>query len=202
MIFSTSFFPLSLILVEYLMARNPFADPAPPDNPWASNQDIGGPRYGNAYEDDQHNRPPSYQQPPSSTTHHWNESNKTELHAMDVYNDKNNAWDTTSYQPTGVQDAYQFAGKAVYGNQPDTFGTAYSSVPSASPAAPSSGDAHKNTAGGVAEEGTSTTPVSIGNHTGHPSKARLGLRAAQLITGVGHLGFAAGASPVRWMGDM
>ncbi|KAI7883794.1 hypothetical protein K492DRAFT_125860 [Lichtheimia hyalospora FSU 10163] len=39
---------------------------------------------------------------------------------------------------------------------------------------------------------SATTPVA---HTGRPSAKRLGIRVAQLVAAIGHLGFAAGASP-------
>ncbi|KAF7724453.1 hypothetical protein EC973_000962 [Apophysomyces ossiformis] len=188
-----------------MTGTNPFED-----NPWTGNS--GGPRFGNAYEDDsgKHETYPNmtmspepgsaYQStsgpplPPRSpaqavrmpspsdyrtttttatSTTVWNESNKTEYHPPEV---------------TQPQDAYQYSGTR-FGNQEFSTANAYSSSPQPTPSP-------KPEAAAVQ---AALPPVYQGHK--NPSKLRVLLRVLQLITSVGSLGFAAGASPVRKRGQ-
>lgn len=193
------------------MAQNPFSDPVT-HNAWQQ-QESSGPKYGNAYEEDEMN---------AWQGGGWNPQEKTEAHPMETYYSADPAASSQSpgyhqqqppagdaYQQGGSgggyahqpMDAYQFAGTR-YANQADDHAA---SSPSTATAGGDSGKhlssysrvatherASKQT-GVNAHDGASATAVA---HTGRPSVKRLGIRVAQLVAAVGHLGFAAGASPV------
>ncbi|KAI8137262.1 hypothetical protein BJV82DRAFT_636350 [Fennellomyces sp. T-0311] len=163
------------------MANNPFED-----NPW-STQGGNGPKFGNAYEDDSQNawsgstRMPSPSDYRASSNNAWNESNKTEYPHSDS-------------PPTANQDAYQFAGTRL-GNTTMDDGNAYSKVQVSSdagspPPLPAGGKPRPNQA--QVEE---ALPQKWDDSRMNPNKWRLLLRFLQLIAAIGHLGFAAGASP-------
>lgn len=108
------------------------------------------------------------------------ECDKTEYYSMDPYEDQKIAWD----QPSSVADAYQYTGTR-YGNAPDAFargGDDYTTIDTSSPTPQSKSQIHDE-----------PQPLPV---TAHPSRKRLILRIIQLLAAVGHLGFAAGASPV------
>ncbi|KAI7848012.1 hypothetical protein BDC45DRAFT_610651 [Circinella umbellata] len=182
------------------MANNPFEE-----NPWSAQNANAGPRFGNAYEEDNNawsgnnsstTRMPSpsdYRAPTATTTtttSAWTESNKTEY--------PENAYERVdSASPS--QDAYQFAGTRLGGVQDTDTGGAYSKVqvdsntsPSSSPApVPAGGKARPNNTGDVQE----ALPPVWDKSRMNPNKWRLLLRFLQLIGSIGSLGFAAGASP-------
>ncbi|KAF7728280.1 hypothetical protein EC973_006454 [Apophysomyces ossiformis] len=186
---------------------NPFEDPS--GNPWSHSYgaQTEGPRFGNAYEDSQNAWQPSSQagstafvphQMPSPSdyrTNTWNESNKTEMQ---------NTWDQqpiSSPPPVASQDAYQFAGTRL-GNQSAEAGNAYSPVQAQTPStAPVSTPA--KTKPSSAEVEAALPPVWDDSRM-NPSKLRLLLRLLQFLASIGHLGFAAGASPailsILWSG--
>ncbi|KAI9494129.1 hypothetical protein BDB00DRAFT_819710 [Zychaea mexicana] len=190
------------------MANNPFED-----NPW-SNQAGGGPRFGNAYEDDPHNAwsssnngstrmpsPSDYRASNNNSTsmNAWNESNKTEYPAGTTDSPYERVSTSTPTQP---QDAYQFAGTRLGGDADDGGGgggNAYSKVQVSSdtsspsprpPPTPAGGKPRPNQA-----EVEEALPPAWDKSRMNPNKWRLLLRALQLIAAIGHLGFAAGASP-------
>lgn len=151
-------------------------------NAWAND---GGPRYGNAYEDTPINMPsPTHHQqnspyitqkmPSPSDYNAWQESNKT--------------LEEPSASPT--QNAYQYSGTP-YGNT-NTTSNAYSPQV----AHQTVNQPHKIEAPmTVAEE--EQAPVVVKRDI--PSKIRWVLRIVLLVAAIGHLGFAAGASPVRYI---
>lgn len=164
--------------------------------------DTGGPRYGNAYDNTPMSPPPATfgspalpprNKPPTSpygtqrmpspsdyhqtslpTTNAWQESNKT-------LDEDRNAW---SPSPT-PQNAYQYTGTA-YGNTATGSENVYSPQPA------------------VNQEHKIESPMAVSDneatynhpHTSFYSKIRFYIRIALLIAAIGHLGFAAGASPV------
>lgn len=202
-------------LCSTTMAQNPFSDPVT-HNAWQQ-QESSGPKYGNAYEEDEMN---------AWQGGGWNPQEKTEAHPMETYYSADPAASSQSpgyhqqqqqqppagdaYQQGGgfahqPMDAYQFAGTR-YANQADDHAA---SSPSTATAGGDSGKhlssysrvatherASKQT-GGNAHDGASATAAVA--HTGRPSVKRLGIRVAQLVAAVGHLGFAAGASPVSYI---
>lgn len=189
------------------MHNNPFDE-----NPWTGQNN--GPRFGNAYEDDSNNAwsnsgpdpamtgrmpSPSDYRPPIS--HHnnsaWSESNKTEYPAG--HDEPQNAWsqpDDRSNTATPT-NAYQYAGTR-FGNQDSDPGNAYSKVQvdGNTAAAPSPTAAGNNKPKPNAAEVEGALPPVWDKSRMNPSKLRLAFRFLQLIASVGHLGFAAGASPV------
>lgn len=174
-------------------------------NPFETNNTSDGPRYGNAYE----NTPPpaaaspalpprsnpatagspygtqrmpspsDYHQPPVATHHNaWQESNKT----LDE--------DRSAYSPSPQpQNAYQYTGTQ-YGNT-STTGNAYSPQPAS---ATLNEHNHKIEAPMTVSDNEATYNTS--SKAGLPSKIRFLIRVILFIAGIGHLGFAAGASPV------
>lgn len=172
---------------------NPFEE----NNPW-SNQATPGPRFGNAYEDDDNNAWQGSNKMPSpsdyrSTPTNWTESTKIEQPAPSAspkYNFDNSA------TPVGAsENAYQFSGTRL-GNQDFGGGDAYSKVQVENNAA--SPSPVPTPAGGKPrpEEVEGALPPVWDDKRLNPSKLRLLLRFLQFIAAVGHLGFAAGASPV------
>jgi hypothetical protein len=183
-------------------------------NPW-QNQPTNGPRFGNAYESEPINSPygntygqTTMPQPGVSSSGYNNawshkESNKTEylndgtnMQYIPTYpppQQNSSPYDTSAYSPMPAkQDAYQYSGTA-YGNQPQPTGSAYSSVPVVdNPTKP------------VGPTNQSTTMVTAGPKPWNgeiyhrPSISRLCLRFIILLAGIGHLGFAAGAQPVKY----
>ncbi|KAG0165993.1 hypothetical protein DFQ28_007952 [Apophysomyces sp. BC1034] len=176
---------------------NPFDDPS--GNPWgqSSATNVEGPRFGNAYDDSQN----AWQPPPQGSAsfvaqrmpspsdyraHMWSESNKTE--------ETNNTWDQqpiTSPAPVASQDAYQYAGTRLGTQLPDA-GNAYSSLPSQTPSASPLPTAKPKP---LTTEAQAALPPVWDDSRMNPSKLRLLLRFLQFLASVGHLGFAAGASP-------
>ncbi|KAI7892067.1 uncharacterized protein EV154DRAFT_400149, partial [Mucor mucedo] len=122
--------------------------------------------------------PSDYHQTSLPTTNAWQESNKT-------LDEDRNAW---SSSPTPHQNAYQYTGTA-YGNTATGSENVYSPQPAA---ATINEQSHKI-----------ETPMAVSDneatynnkHTSLYSKIRFYIRIALLIAGIGHLGFAAGASP-------
>ncbi|KAI9275670.1 hypothetical protein BDA99DRAFT_496163 [Phascolomyces articulosus] len=181
------------------MANNPFEE-----NPWSSQQASSGPRFGNAYEDDNINNttrmpsPSDYRAPTTTTTtthtsntmNAWNESNKTEYPTSD-----------SPYERVGSaspnQDAYQFAGTRLGNQEFSDPSSAYSKVqissenntPSPKPV-PAGGKPRPSQ-----NEIQESLPPVWDKSRLNPNKWRLLLRFLQLIAAIGHLGFAAGASP-------
>ncbi|OBZ90727.1 hypothetical protein A0J61_01220 [Choanephora cucurbitarum] len=177
---------------------NPF-DEAGGRNPWSNPNE--GPRFGNAYEDStpvpaasaspalppRKNSPFVAQRMPSpsdysSPVNAWQESNKT-LDEPD-----RNAWSSSpAPQPA---NAYQYSGTA-YGNTSNT-GNAYSS-------AVNNNDNNQTEAAPASQKIETQMSVNDTAHvappSGRPSKIRVLLRVILFIAAVGHLGFAAGASP-------
>ncbi|KAI8332351.1 hypothetical protein BC941DRAFT_474132 [Chlamydoabsidia padenii] len=163
--------------------NNPFEES---QNPWSNESTgtpTGGPRFGNAYEDNNNSwsgRMPS----PSDYQHQHNntrvESNKTEYVPGQ----------SPSPSPASPPNAYQFAGTRL-GNQDYTTGNAYgsSSPPATPPRRPA--DTENNTT----ENKDEALPPVWDERRMHPSKLRLLLRFVLFVAAVGHLGFAAGASP-------
>lgn len=173
-------------------------------NPFETNTSEG-PRYGNAYE----NTPPpsaspalpprnkptatsspygtqrmpspsNYHQPPVAATHQnaWQESNKT----LDE--------DRSAYSPSPQpQNAYQYTGTQ-YGNT-STTANAYSPQPAS---ATLNEHNHKIEAPMTVSDNEATYNTT--SKAGLPSKIRFLIRVILFIAGIGHLGFAAGASPV------
>ncbi|ORY96950.1 hypothetical protein BCR43DRAFT_492542 [Syncephalastrum racemosum] len=196
-----------------MAGKNPF------DDPWQPQQDqpCEGPRFGNAYEDDSNNNawdgstmqmpePVSLQKNPHGPSGGaWSDSAKTEDHPMTAYystkHEQPEAWNTVYNEQRSPPmmasggDAYRYAGTRL-GNQEDSFqGNSYSIVDTSSPAVAAATGAGKPTA-------SSPTTLESGvprpyDPTASPSSKRLLLRIGQLLASIGHLGFAAGASPVR-----
>lgn len=179
---------------------NPFEESAPNQNPWSNTNTNNGPIYGNAYEstnissaspalpprkpaNNTASSPYGTQRMPSPSDYSnntpvvnaWQESNKT----LDEQDFGRNS-------PQQPVNAYQYAGTA-YGNT-STPATAYSPQPT-----------HNTTAANAAKIESPMTvtdsPTAV-NRGDLPSKIRLLLRVVLFISAVGHLGFAAGASPV------
>ncbi|PHZ09779.1 uncharacterized protein RHIMIDRAFT_245976 [Rhizopus microsporus ATCC 52813] len=167
--------------------NNPFEDTS--HNPWSDS----GPKYGNAYEGSSSPAlpprvketptlvssspygtqrmpsPSAYQQPPVANA--WQESNKT----LD--------------EPQHHTNAYQYSGTP-YANSP-TLANAYSPQPTHTTA--TINDINNNN-----NNNTKAESVNLPSATRtKPSKLRVLLRIILFIFAVGHLGFAAGASPVR-----
>lgn len=173
---------------------NPFEEN---QNPWSNDSTgtpTGGPRFGNAYEDNNNNnnswngRMPS----PSDYQHNTNnnrvESNKTEYVPGQ------------SPPPSSPANAYQFAGTRL-GTQDYSTGNAYgppgsSSPPATPPRRPATTEPETNQATGNKDE---ALPPVWDDSRMHPSKLRLALRFVLFVAAVGHLGFAAGASPVSYL---
>lgn len=180
-----------------MTGNNPFEE----NNPWgtSSNAAPTGPRFGNAYEDDNNawnggpvNHMPSpsdYRSNASTTNNAWSESTKIETTASEG-NPSPIATPANAYQYSGTRFANQ-----------DTFaGDAYSKVqvndgstPSPAPT-PAGGKPRPNQ-----EQLQEALPPKWDDARMNPSKRRLLLRGGQLIAAIGHLGFAAGASPVSNM---
>ncbi|KAG2234288.1 hypothetical protein BDF21DRAFT_492290 [Thamnidium elegans] len=179
-------------------------------NPFEENS---GPRYGNAYEStpaptlggagspalpprnkpptDTNNSPYGTQRMPSPSNYHqtslptstnaWQESNKT-------LDEDRNAWSP----PPQPQSAYQYTGTA-YGNTAST-ANAYS------PTTPNNNNPVSPTLDNTSKI---EAPMSVSDNeatynskpTGKFSKIRFFIRIALVVAGIGHLGFAAGASP-------
>lgn len=147
-------------------------------NPW---QEQNGPRFGNAYEDNNTgNYGNAYGQPQmnmpmpgfSATGYNnaWTESNKTE-------------YDPVPPQNVTPHNAYQYSGTP-YGNQPQNTGGAYSNIPAeTTPTEPNKAN------------NESTSPPTNDKHRS-PNQGRFWLSLITLLASIGHLGFAAGARPV------
>jgi hypothetical protein len=185
-------------------------------NPFEENNN--GPRYGNAYESSSVSSPPptfggspalpprnkpqvttdvsntnspygtqrmpspsDYNHTTTTTTNAWQESNKT-------LDEDRNAW-SPSPQP---QNAYQYSGTP-YGNTANTE-NAYSPQP-ASATLNTNSNEHSNKI--ESPMTVSDNDVTYNSHASSlPSKIRLLIRTVLFVFGIGHLGFAAGASPV------
>jgi hypothetical protein len=185
---------------------NPFEDSSS-QNPWSNNGgNSQGPRYGNAYDttnNTTHIPPPVLSSPalpprnptspygtqrmpsPSDYNHTnqpvvnaWQESNKT----LDEGN--RNAWSPSPQPPA---NAYQYTGTA-YGNSP-TISNAYS---------PQTADVEPNTSHKIETPMSVVDDTTTNKRAGLPSKIRILLRLVLFIAAIGHLGFAAGASPVSY----
>lgn len=180
---------------------NPFEEPSSNQNPWSSpSANSNGPLYGNAYEstnissaspalpprkpaNNTASSPYGTQRMPSPSDYAnntpvvnaWQESNKT----LDEQEFGRNS-------PQQPVNAYQYTGTA-YGNT-STPATAYSPQPVHNNAA--------NTTSKIETPMTVTDSPATVNRADLPSKIRLLLRVVLFISAVGHLGFAAGASPV------
>lgn len=171
---------------------NPFEDN---QNAWSNND---GPRYGNAYESTP--TPPAVPALPPRKNN--NSTNKTQvpnspfqtqrMPSPSAYN--NNAWAAESNKtleearnspvPAPI-NAYQYSGTP-YGNSPQMTNTSVDN----------SNKEHKPH---KIEAPMSIADSPMGRDTASlPSKIRLGLRVTLFIAAVGHLGFAAGASPVSY----
>lgn len=180
---------------------NPFEEPTSNQNPWSNtaNNTGNGPIYGNAYEsanissaspalpprkpaNNTASLPYGTQRMPSPSDYSnntpvvnaWQESNKT-LDEQDLHRNS----------PQPPMNAYQYTGTA-YGNTSSP-ASAYSPQP-----------AHTIPATNTKIESPMTvtdSPTTV-NRGDLPSKIRLILRIVLFISAVGHLGFAAGASPV------
>lgn len=140
-------------------------------NPFSQSQPPQGPRYGNAYD----TTPNTYEQPvalpPFSATGYNNawgeESNKTEYNTAPMPA-------PIHFEPPIQQSAYKYAGTP-YANQEHPV---YSPV--------------------ATQEGKPVGPDPWNGETYQPpSKGRFWLRFIILLASVGHLGFAAGARPVK-----
>ncbi|KAF1800351.1 hypothetical protein FB192DRAFT_1380282 [Mucor lusitanicus] len=179
---------------------NPFEEPSSNQNPWSSpSANSNGPLYGNAYEstnissaspalpprkpaNNTASSPYGTQRMPSPSDYAnntpvvnaWQESNKT----LDEQEFGRNS-------PQQPVNAYQYTGTA-YGNT-STPATAYSPQPVHNNAA--------NTTSKIETPMTVTDSPATVNRADLPSKIRLLLRVVLFISAVGHLGFAAGASP-------
>ncbi|KAG1145367.1 hypothetical protein G6F37_004013 [Rhizopus arrhizus] len=158
-------------------------------NPW---QDPHGPRYGNAYEDE------------SSAAYYVNSYGQPQMPMpMPGYSATgyNNAWNTesnkTEQEPVPQsnfvpQDAYQYSGTA-YGNQPQNTGGAYSHV--------SMNDIHQQESPKKENENTTMdTAGGGGDAYCKPPQLRFWLPLVAFLASIGHLGFAAGARPVKRKG--
>jgi hypothetical protein len=178
-------------------------------NPWQNSQqqEGGGPRYGNAYESN--SNPPygnAYEQPSSYTPQQQNsdtispfsatgynnawsrgESNKTEYNNNDNFN-------SVSPQPQHQQDAYQYTGTR-YGNQAYQSG-AYSAAP---PAEQETYQQSPQPTNNSKPNNESVGPDVWNGEIYHtPNKWRFWLRFVMFLASIGHLGFAAGARPVKY----
>ncbi|KAI7884569.1 hypothetical protein K492DRAFT_158215 [Lichtheimia hyalospora FSU 10163] len=189
-----------------MTGNNPFED-----NPW-SGTNNNGPRFGNAYEDDNSNAwstpsqqhrstpdpvprmpsPSDYRTNSTVQQTSWNESNKTE------YPTTSSAWDQdppTSI-PSTPQNAYQYSGTRYASptlNNTYESDNAYSKTEVTSqstPPPPAGGKPRPNK-----NDAETALPPVWDEKRLNPSKLRLLLRFLQLIASIGHLGFAAGASP-------
>lgn len=162
-------------------------------NPWKGEpqyNNAGNPPYGNAYENTTTTNQPAAGFSSTGYYNAWTqESNKTEYTT-----NNNNAWDSTpshyqqvppqspyaannSVQPQ--QDAYRYTGTP-YGNQ--------SNQPNAYSQPNKQQQQNKQSAG----------PDPWNGEVYHtPNKWRFWLRFVLLLASIGHLGFAAGARPVR-----
>ncbi|KAI8078939.1 uncharacterized protein B0P05DRAFT_541764 [Gilbertella persicaria] len=182
---------------------NPFEETTA-QNPWSNHNDVG-PRYGNAYESSspapamaagspalpprknvanspyntQRMPSPSDYTSPAPVVNAWQESNKT------LDENERNAWSSSpAPAPAQPANAYQYAGTP-YGNTSNVE-NAYS--PAVSHPEPASQKIETQMS---INDNASVSPVS----TGRPSRIRVLLRIILFIAAVGHLGFAAGASP-------
>ncbi|KAI8968379.1 hypothetical protein BDF20DRAFT_828270 [Mycotypha africana] len=131
------------------------------------------------------------------------ESNKT-LAEDDIVDHGRNAWSTNSPQPQTI-NAYQYSGTA-YGNTPTMAHTnAYSNQPAARMDADHPDDANNKleTSNDASKKKKKKDNDFLDNAMKKdgslPSKIRLLLRFILLVAAVGHLGFAAGASPFSGM---
>ncbi|ORZ14599.1 hypothetical protein BCR42DRAFT_417264 [Absidia repens] len=177
--------------------NNPFEESSAVQNPWSnesSSTPSGGPRFGNAYEDNNNSwsgrmpSPSDYRQNDVNQQPRM-ESNKTEY--------------VPSPSPSPASpggNAYQFTGTRL-GNQDNQFGNAYGS-PSATPVNPPATPPRRpatttpnDTTGNDGNKDDALPPVWDDRRM-NPSKLRLLLRFVLFVAAVGHLGFAAGASPV------
>ncbi|GAB5588273.1 hypothetical protein Unana1_03173 [Umbelopsis nana] len=187
--------------------HNPFASDEPNANPWSgpSANNAGGPAYGNAYEDSANNnstwnygsmRMPEPSIPtaksPLGTMNRINTPNQYSNNAWDTdktevpAEDGHNTWNGASPSMAN-QNAYQYSGTR-YGNT-DTTGNAYSAASDPAPATENAAQTPKPDAA------SALPPVWTETSQSKPSKSRLGLRFVQLISCIGSIGFAAGASP-------
>ncbi|KAI8089078.1 uncharacterized protein BX664DRAFT_279798 [Halteromyces radiatus] len=163
--------------------NNPFENTSTTQNPWSneptSTTPTGGPRFGNAYEDSGWSgRMPS----PSDYRHQTRtESNKIEYSSED--------------QQQANVNAYEFSGTR-FGNQEQHLGNAYSpvSTPTITPATPPRRPDTTETTSNKPDASSALPPVWDERRM-HPSKWRLLSRFILFIAAIGHLGFAAGASP-------
>ncbi|KAI8071581.1 hypothetical protein BC940DRAFT_233987 [Gongronella butleri] len=121
--------------------------------------------------------PTQYRQPPRV------ESNKTEF--------------TPEVHDTNNNNAYEFSGTR-FGNQENSVSNAYTATPTlsaSSPAPPPVPTTPRPTNETNDDNNTGGLPPAWDDRRMHPSKWRLLLRFIQFIASIGHLGFAAGASP-------
>ncbi|ORX56746.1 hypothetical protein DM01DRAFT_1234472 [Hesseltinella vesiculosa] len=179
-----------------MTANNPFEESS---NPWSS-EAASGPRFGNAYEDSGQNNnswrmpsPSDYRHESNKieTTH--NESTKVEFNPQVHEQDTSTAWEApASSRQTPDSNAYQFSGTR-YGNVDHHSGNAYSAAPVAATPPPLPETPRPSNKSNKDDNGL---PPAWDDKRMHPSKWRALLRFIQLIASIGHLGFAAGASPV------
>ncbi|KAI9321050.1 hypothetical protein BX666DRAFT_1267160 [Dichotomocladium elegans] len=170
--------------------NNPFED----GNPWSSN--ANGPRYGNAYDNDDRNPwtggsvgTPNRMPSPSN---YRTESNKTEYPS-----ENDNAWDHTATSVAAPANAYQYSGTRFNANENSSFSgsnNAYTKteISSANTPEPAGGKPRP-----PQEQVEAALPPKWDDARMNPSKLRLLLRTLQLVAAIGHLGFAAGASPTE-----
>lgn len=177
---------------------NPFEEPASGQNPWSSTSPNNGPIYGNAYEstnissaspalpprkpaNNTASSPYGTQRMPSPSDY----ANNTPV--VNAWQESNKTLDEQAFgrnSPQQPANAYQYTGTA-YGN-PSSPATAYSPQPAAAAATTTKIETPMS----VADSPTTANRGDL------PSKIRLLLRVVLFIAAVGHLGFAAGASPV------
>lgn len=171
------------------MSHNPFEEANNNNNnPWSD----GGPRYGNAYESSPGpelpprvketptlvpSSPYGTQRMPSPSDYHqpqppvnaWQQQESNKTLDEPVYNNTN---------------AYQYSGTP-YGNSP-TVASAYSPQPT-----------HTENINTTNNDNNKAESINIPSATrATPSKLRVLFRVILFIFAIGHLGFAAGASPV------
>ncbi|CAO3699697.1 unnamed protein product [Rhizopus stolonifer] len=166
------------------MSHNPFGETN--SNPWSE----GGPKYGNAYES---SSPPPALPPRIKETPTLVPSSPFGTQAMPSpsnYQPQSpaNAWqqqesNKTLEEPTYNTNAYQYTGTA-YGNSP-TVTSAYSPQPIHTENITTTGYPNQKAESVITSSATK----------GRPSKLRALFRVILFIFAVGHLGFAAGASP-------
>lgn len=132
-------------------------------------------------------------------------SNKEEVYPQPLASPSQNTWDSNTLSSHN-NNAYQYTGTA-YGNK-DTTSTqnAYSPAIPPRPLTTENNTTNNNNKNQEQPKkkwyqsktkDENGVPIEWDDKRMHPSKLRLLLRFIQFISAVGHLGFAAGASPVK-----